>query len=274
MVVCRGVRHLSEEFDISTRTNELIRAIALIPALGFLLAFCREISYFLSLGIDVRYVVSLQDIIRESALSIWWPALFFLLCSWYTISEPIPEPISIIGGKYKNFFTITPVGAHFLSLSLVVVPYILLGVFPEFSIPFCYVLAISLVGKIFLVRLLEQVLGDYSIFIWMMLLFMSAIAGLGASEAYKVRSGMRDNLPILSSSTYLEVSDRTTFVLRSFSSGLLVGTSHQEKIWFLNSSAGAMIEFETNPEPFRGLLCYSFDWCWLSGWAHRPPTGE
>ena len=145
---------------------------------------------------------------------------------------------------------------------------------PELSINLCYLMAISVAGKIFLIRLLDQVLGGYLVFIWIVLLFMGLVAGHGASDAYKVRSGMRDDLPILSSSNYLDVSDNTTFVLRSFSSGLLVGTSDQEKIWFLNSSAGSILEFETNPEPFRGLLCYSFEWCWLSGWAHRPTTGE
>ncbi|WP_209833555.1 hypothetical protein [Ruegeria sp. HKCCE3926] len=260
---------MSETTDFSIRTDELIKEISLVPMLGFLLAFCHESAYFFSLGIDARYIISLQDIIRASTLSIL-PAIPLILIGLWLGSVPKPKPAKSVREKAKNFVALAPEKMVFITVYLSAACFILLGAAPELSISFLYLVIIVVVGRIFIFPHLRQT-GVTSFFgIWIIIASLGLFAGMGSSEAYDVRSGQREKFPVLSSTQFSEVADSTAFVLRSFSSGLLVGTNDRERVWFLDSTTTSTLEFEIDPEPFKGLLCYALDWCWASGWANKP----
>ena len=256
---------MSEDFEVSIRTDEVIKGISLIPAIGFVLALCHEGGYFLTLGISAGYVVSLQDIVRESSFVILPMIPFALFGSWMG-SKPPPELGNSTRKKIIYFIAPIPGDVIVIAVYLCVLSFILLGTAPKIGIFLFYIVVVMSVGMIALRRLVNQLVYNNFYLIAMIFVAMGTFAGIGASKAYDVRSGIRDKFPIVSSSIYLEVSNKTSYVLRRFSSGLLVGTSDREKIWFLNSSAGSIMEFRINPEPYRGLLCYSLEWCWASGW--------
>ncbi len=260
---------MSEKAEFSIRTEELIKELSLVPMLGFLLAFCHESAYFFSLGIDARYVISLQDIIRASALSIL-PAIPLVLFGLWLGSGPKPEPAKNPREKAKNFIALAPEKMVIFTVIMSAGCFVLLGTAPELSVSFLYLVFIVLAGRLIIFPHLNRVGIPSFYVVWIIIGSLGVFAGMGSSEAYKVRSGQREEFPVLSSTEFREVTNSTAFVLRSFSSGLLVGTNDRKRVWFLDSATSSTLEFGIDPEPFIGLLCYTFDWCWASGWVHKP----
>jgi hypothetical protein len=239
--------------------SEITKAIPLLPVIGFIFAMSYEQGFFIALGMRASLILEISDIVKASVLFIApaIPAALIGICLGYYGK--------IDGGqtsrtKAKAFFYNAPRNIIVVTAWMGAIAFILLGASPKLGSLFAL--------AIFAQLLLRLILNDFTrtglkpeilMIIYVVTYSSAACAGMGMVAANNVRSANISSFP--------QTGEK--FFVRSLANGHLLLSQDLTRLEFETKSPERTIEFEIEREPFQGILCYAFDWCWANGWNNQ-----
>ncbi|WP_282182429.1 hypothetical protein [Aliiroseovarius marinus] len=241
----------------------LTLSIPLLPIAGFILSFAYEWTFFLHLGIDFRDVLDIADFVRGSLLNVVPVLIPAGIGAWMA---HFPATKARTKGPRTLYFWVFIL--PFLALYLVIVLlFTLFGAIPEIGIQFLYVaIPVVLIG-FFSRSFSERALGSFGIIARLYLIFVFAIAGYGAQEAYQLRSGDTNKLITINEITQMDALPDDVALVRRLSTSAIVVSASSESLFIVDTAQSLIVSHRLNTSPPRGLLCIAFSWCDLNRWS-------
>lgn len=244
--------------------DQLLKELALAPIIGFVLALLYESSFFFFLDVPLNLVLRIEDIVWGSAIIVL-PVIPLLLFGFAAAAPP-----EDLNGKppLEKVVTVLKDGPYYFLMSSVVIgsfAFLLLGIGHQFGVYFSLLVLLMLAGRLFLFNLLFQLKKEGFLIVWLLLITSIMFIGKGANDAFAIRSDRFVSKPIISFQN-APLPDGEYHLLRRLSSGSLIATPTPNSVFFVTSEGSSATKFEIDTEPFRGILCYSFEFCDYSGW--------
>lgn len=245
--------------DLTTGT--LMRELALLPIIGFVLALCYEGAFFFFLDIELRQVLTLTDIVEASALKILPAIPFLFIGAWVGSSDPLPQAANN-RQRVRNFFLSGP--EYFIKLMVYFSAgmYFLFGVGAQFGFVASVLVIVGFIGRIAIFPALRDLSRKTVVAVWFVVVITVIFFSMGQSDAHSIRMGDRSDLPFITSEKMTQdtVVDELRLV-RRLSSGVLVTATTGDRLWFIANDGSSILTFKMDTTPFRGVLCGGLGWC-------------
>jgi len=224
-------------------------------------ALCYEGSFYFFLGIELRQILTLTDIVESSVLKIAPAIPLFILGAWVGSAPPL-EKATNLRQHARNFVHDLPIKLISWAVNLSAIVYFLFGRGEIFGFPSLILVTFVFFGKLVILPLLDRTNSEISIGIWLILIAALAFTSMGYTEAHKIRFGDHSKLPIVS----IEMSTASTIsgevrLVRRLSSGILVTNEVKERLLFIFTDNSSILTFKIDGTPFRGVLCGGFGFC-------------
>lgn len=250
-----GLTLLNENAPPATINVEtVIRALPLLPVLGFTFALSYEFMFFFWLGIELRQVLSLTDIIEASALKIL-PTVPLLLAGVLITDFEVDSRKGIGEGGQKSR-VLTPLTLIKITLFLSAAIYLLFGISPQTGFSSLALIILVTFANITIFPYLAYTGFITFMTVWLLLVATVLFSAMGHSDAHAVRFGDRSKLPLVTTKTPLpDTSQSELRLVRRLSSGILVVADDRTQMWFVNKDNSIVLTFKTDTVQFQGLLC-------------------